>query len=315
MKILLLLASLAFQLLASAQIFVYHRFGDDRYPSTNTTIEQLKYQFDYFKEKNYKVVPLEEIVNKIYKKEKIPNNWVALTIDDSFKSFLDNGLDIFKQYNYPFTMFVYIKATQDNYKDFLNWEQLKEVAKYGDLQFHSYGHLHMTRNSKQKIIEDTRKGIELFEKNLNKTPTMYAYPYGEFDEETKNALKEFNFKAIFNQNNGSVTHNSDPLDINRIALVANVNMKQKLKYETLDVEWIEPKNYPKNGIITKIKAKVDPSIKNVKLYITGDKWRDIKVNNGIIDADLNVKLKRTRSRVVIGTSFYKISNKLLIKDK
>lgn len=315
MKIILLLASLAFQLLASAQIFVYHRFGDDRYPSTNTTIKQLKYQFDYFKEKNYEVVPLEKIIDKIYKKEEIPDNWVALTIDDSFKSFLQNGLKVFKEYNYPFTMFVYIKATEDKYNDFLNWEELREVGKYGDLQFHSYGHLHMTQHSVQKVIEDTRKGIELFEKNLNKTPTMYAYPYGEFNEETKNAIKSFNFKAIFNQNNGSVSHASDPLDINRIALVADVNMKQKLKYHTLDVDWIEPKVYPKDGILKKVKAKVDPNIKNVKLYVSSDKWRDIKVNNGIIDADLNIKLKRNRSRVIIGTSFYTISNKLLIKDK
>lgn len=315
MKILLLLASLALQLLASAQIFVYHRFGDDRYPSTNTTIEQLKYQFDYFKKNNYEVVPLEKIVNKIYKKEKIPDNWVALTIDDSFKSFLQNGLAVFREYNYPFTMFVYVAATEDKYSDFLTWGQLREVKKYGDLQYHSYAHLHMTHHSIEKVVEDTKKGIELFEKNLGVTPTMYAYPYGEYDEETKEALKQFNFKAIFNQNNGSVNHVSDVFDINRIALVADVKMKEKVKYNTLNVDWIEPKVYPKNGVLKNVKAKVDPSIKNVKLYVTGDKWRDIKVNNGIIDANLNVKLKKDRSRVIIGTNFYTISNKLLIKNK
>ena len=315
MKVILLLASLAFHLYASAQIFVYHRFGDDRYPSTNTTIKQLKYQFDYLKEHNYKVVPLQNIVDKIYKKEKIPDNWVALTIDDSFKSFLQNGLKVFKQYNYPFTMFVYIKAAQDNYNDFLNWDELREVAKHGDLQLHSFGHLHMTKENINSVLKDTEESYKLFVKELGSNPTMYAYPYGEYNEEVKNALTSFNFKAIFNQNNGSVTHNSNPLDINRIALVGDVNMKEKLKYETLDVNWIEPKSYPKNGILKKVKAKVDPSIKNAKLYVSGDKWRDIKVNNGIIDANLNIKLKNGRSRVIIGTDFYTISNKLLIKHK
>ncbi len=81
-------------LFANAHIFVYHRFADDRYQSANTTIKELTKQFEYFKNNNYKVVPLLDIVQKLEKKEPIPNNWIALTIDDAYKSFYEHGLKV-----------------------------------------------------------------------------------------------------------------------------------------------------------------------------------------------------------------------------
>jgi len=43
---------------ADAHIFNYHRFDDDRHPSTNISSKNLREQFDYFKEKGYEVIPL-----------------------------------------------------------------------------------------------------------------------------------------------------------------------------------------------------------------------------------------------------------------
>ena len=39
--------------------------------------------------------------------------------------------------------------------------------------------------------------------------------------------------SILNQNNGSVNINSDVYDLNRVALVGKVDLKEKLKYKTL----------------------------------------------------------------------------------
>lgn len=208
-------------------------------------------------------------------------------------------------------MFVYVKASKENYGDFMNWDELKEITKYGDLELHSYGHFHMADISEEKVLKDTKKAIHEFKLNLNQTPTMFAYPYGEYNQNVQNTLKDFGFKAVLNQNNGSVNEFSNPLDINRIALVGKGNLKEKLKYKTLDVKWIEPQEFPKDGMLKKIKAKLDPSIKSAKLYVSGHGWRDIKVNNGIIDADLNFKLKNGRTRVIIGSSFHTISSKIL----
>jgi peptidoglycan/xylan/chitin deacetylase (PgdA/CDA1 family) len=315
MRYLLLLIISYSYIFANAHIFVYHRFGDDKHKSTNTTIKELEREFEYFKQNNYKVVPLQKIIDKINKKEKIPDKWVALTIDDAYKSFFTNGLEVFKKYNYPFSLYVYIEATDKKYNDFMTWEQLKIASKYGEIGLHSYAHPHLTHLSNKEIYEDTRKAYNTFIKNMGYAPTTYAYPYGEYTKRVQHQLKKFNFNAILNQSIGSVTSNTSIDDIPRIALVGEVNLKQKLRYKSFDVQWIEPMSFPNDGILKKVKAKVDPKYRSLKLYITGMGWKDIKVNNGIIDENLNVPLKRSRTRVMLGSDVFTISNNIITKRK
>ena len=313
MKYFLLLFIFSFYLQANGNIFVYHRFGDERHQSTNTTLQELEKEFEYFKTNNYKVVTVSQIAQKIRNGEDIPENWVAFSIDDAYKSFYTNALNIFKKYNYSFTLFVYVESTQKKYPDFMTWEEIKETSKYGEIALHSYGHKHLTKLSNEEIFDDTKKAYDMFVEKLGFKPLGYTYPFGEYDERVKDVIKKFDFEYIANQNNGSVNSKSDIFDINRVALVGDVNLKEKLKYKTLEANWIEPKEYPKDGILKHVKVQVDPSIKNAKLFISTYGWQDIKVKNGIIDVKLNKKLNLNRNRVAISTDYYTISNKLLIK--
>ena len=309
MKYFLLLCLSYLYLNANAHIFIYHRFNDSKHESTNTTLQELEKEFEYFKTNNYVVVPLSKIIEKLNNKEVIPDNWVSLTIDDSYKSFYENGLPIFKKYNYPFTLFVYVEATEKKYPDFMNWEQIKEASKYGEIALHSYSHKQLMKLSNEEIIEDTKKSYEIFEKELGFKPKGYSYPFGEYDDRVKEQIKKFDFEYILNQNNGSVNINSDIYDLNRVALVGKVDLKEKLKYKTLEANWIEPKVYPKDDILKEVKVEVDPSIKNAKLFISTYGWQDIKVKNGIIDIKLDKKLNLKRNRIAISTDYYTISNK------
>lgn len=313
MKYFLLLCISYFYLFADAHIFVYHRFGDDRHQSTNTTLKELEKEFQYFKQNNYKVVTTSQIAQKLKNNEEIPSNWVAFNIDDSYKSFYENGLPLFKKYNYPFTLFIYIEATDAKYKDFMTWEQIKDASKYGEIALHSYAHPHLTHLSDEEIFADTKKSYDIFEQQMGFKPKGYVYPYGEYDQRVKDIIQKFDFEYIGNQNNGSVNNLSDRFDLNRVALVGNVNLKEKLKYKTLEANWIEPTNFPKDGILKRVKVKVDPAIKSAKLYISTYGWQDINVKNGIIDLNINKKLNLPRNRVAISTDYYTISNKLLIK--
>lgn len=313
MKYLLLLCISYYYLSANAHVFVYHRFGDDRHQSTNTTLKELEKEFKYFKDHGYKVVPMIEIVNKLKNNKEVPDNWVAFNIDDSYKSFYNNGLPLFKKYNYPFTLFVYVEATEKNYGDFMSWEQIKEASKYGEIALHSYSHKHLTKLSTKEIYEDTKLSYKIFKEKMGFKPKGYVYPYGEYNQRVKDLIKQFDFEYIANQSSGSVNKKSDRYDINRVALVGKVNLKEKLKYKTLEASWIEPKTTPKDGVLRQIKVKVNPNIKNMKLYVSGYGWQDIKVKDGIIDLILNKKLKFSRNRVAISPDYYTISSKLLIK--
>ena len=315
MKYIIFFIYLQLSLFANAHIFVYHRFDDNKYPSANTSTQNLIKQFEYLKTHKYKVVSLDKIYSYLSQNKHIPNNWVAFTIDDAYKSFYTNGLDIFKQYNYPFTLFVYTKATNNKYGDFMTWDMLNEAKKYGEIGLHSHTHPHLLDLTLNEVNQDTKIAYDLFVKNMNFKPLYYAYPYGEYNKPIENELKKFNFHMILNQNSGSINNHSDKNSLNRVALVGKSNIIQKLKYTTLDVQWIEPKSYPKDNILKFIKAKVNKSVKNIKLYITGNGWVDLKVKDGIIAYKLNAKLTRSRTRIILGTDYFNIATKIIIKTK
>jgi len=314
MKPLLLSLLIAVTLWADAHIFVYHRFGDSRYPTTNTTIKELKKEFEYFKNNGYKVVPLEKLIAALKQKKKIPNDWIVLTIDDNFKSFHTNALSVFKEYGYPFSVFVYVEATQKKYPDYLTWEQLREIKKYGSIEFHSYGHKHMTYLSDDEIKEDFKKGLALFEKELQIKPKVFTYPYGEYSPRVQKIAKSYGFDAIINQNMGAVSDFSNVYDMDRTALVGKSNLKLYLRYKALNALWKEPKVFPENSIIKSLHVETDEKAKKGAVYLTGHGWLETELKNGDFNMELNKKLIKKRSRIVISVG-NKISTKLLIKDK
>lgn len=299
MRKLFLLALLTLQIWADAHVFVYHRFGDDKHASTNTSLSDLRAQFDYFKNNGYNVIPLSRLAQAFKNNEPIDEKWVVLTIDDSYKSFHENGLPIFKEYGYPFALFIYIEATERGYNDFMSWEQISEAAKYGEIALHSYAHEHMVSLDTQSIIADTQKGYSAFEERLGFKPRYYAYPYGEFNQKVRSAIESFGFDLIFNQNSGAVSNESDPHDLDRIALVGKVNLKPKLRIATLPTTWIAPKSWPAGGKLKTIHATIPASITRLEYYLSGYGWKYVNSKNGVVHIDMDNALKYDRNRIFL----------------
>lgn len=314
MKSFLLWLFLGITLWADAHIFVYHRFNDSRYPTTNTSLEALRQQFDYFKNNGYEVVPLSKIVTALKEKQPVPNNWVALTIDDNYKSFYDHGLALFREYGYPFSMFVYVGATQRKYGDFMSWEQLRETAKYGSLEFHSLNHPNMTRLSNDALRKDFEEGLALFEKHLGIKPRYFSYPFGEFSPRVKAIAQSYGFEAIFNQNMGAVASFSDPLDLDRSALVGKSDLAGALKYKALHASWLEPTQLLEDGKVIRLHVKTYEDAKKGGLYISEHGFRELALDNGEFKTDINKTLTKERTRILVSVG-NKISTKLLVKDK
>jgi len=300
----LLLFLFPYFLSADGHIFVYHRFDDNRYPTTNISTKTLRAEFNYLKKHNYKVVPLSDMVNKIKNAEKIPDNWVAFTIDDGFKTFYTNGLPIFKEYNYPFTLFIAVKYTQEKYKDYVSWKQLKDIAKYGSIEFHSYGHGHLGRMNDKEIKADMNKGLKLMKEHLNYEPKFFVYPYGEYDNRVENIIKSYGFQAVFNQNMGAVNGEcSNAYDIDRSAIVGSnsKDFKLYLKFKELcGVTFHKPISFPKDKIVKTVEITLkDKSIKSADIFISNNGWHKVKVKNGKIVYHANKRVNRDRIKIGI----------------
>ena len=313
MRKLLFLALLPLTVWADAHIFVYHRFGDTRYPSTNTSLEVLRAEFEHFKNNGYKVVPLKTLSDALKHGKPVDEKWVVLTIDDSYKSFYENGLKLFKEYNYPLTLFIFIEATDKGYSDFMSWDQIKEVQQYGEIGLHSYAHGHMVSMSKEAIISDTEKGLASFEKHLGYRPKYYAYPYGEYDRKVRNAIESFGFDLVINQNSGAVDEHSDRFDLDRTALTGENTVKAKLRIKTFPTTWIEPHGWPEDGKLKTIHATIPDNVNDLEYYVSGYGWQRIKAKGNEVKEAVDLPLKLRRTRVFLKQG-HRQSSTIIVKE-
>ena len=85
----------------SAVVVVYHRFGEDAYPSTSVTIEQFEQHLAILDEGGYRVLPLEEIVEGLAGERELPDRTVAITVDDTYRSILTEAMPRFLDRGFP----------------------------------------------------------------------------------------------------------------------------------------------------------------------------------------------------------------------
>ncbi len=205
---------------------VYHRFGDNRYPSTNTPLEQIEKQLQYLEQKGFKSYTVSELLTQAKDSAKK----VFITVDDGLKSFYTNGWPLFKKYKAKATLFVNTESV--GWGDYLSWKQIKELSNTGvEIGSHSHKHTYFlsTPDSIRKslFIKDLEISEKLFKDSLGYIPRVYAYPYGEFDEMMAEELKGRGYLLAFAQNSGVWSAYSNRYAIPRFPIAGNyVGMEQ-----------------------------------------------------------------------------------------
>lgn len=213
-----------------ATVLIYHRFGDSRYPTTNVAIEDFKEQMAYLSQNNYRVVPLAELVSMRKKNRPIPEKVAIITIDDGYQTVYTKAWPVLKSYGFPFTVFLYVKAVDQGYKDFVTWEQVREMQASGvDFQDHSYSHYHLAnwpsdmaeQDYRQRIRNDLVKGNEILSARLGRSPRYLAIPYGEYNRIVIEEAMGVGYDAIFTQDPGSVSDDTDIFQCPREPILGN----------------------------------------------------------------------------------------------
>ena len=76
---------------------MYHRFNENKYPSTNIKIDVFKKHLEIIKDSSYNFLNPKDLKNNLLIPKK--NKEILITIDDGFKSFYEEAWPILKKYN------------------------------------------------------------------------------------------------------------------------------------------------------------------------------------------------------------------------
>ena len=194
---------------------MYHRFNENKYPSTNIKMDIFKEHIHIIKNSNYNFLNPKnfgEQFNKIKSKKEI-----LITIDDAFESFYTDAWPYLKENEIPFILFVSTEPVGK--RGYMTWKQIKEVESYNFviIGHHSHSHEYLIDVSNEEFILDIEKANRIFFKELGYVPNLFSYPFGEYSKFMKDYIS-INFKYAFGQHSGVIDLNKDKFELPRFPI-------------------------------------------------------------------------------------------------
>lgn len=201
----------------AAVILQYHHISDSTPAITSLSPKLFEQHLEYLKTNNFTVLSMEQLLKALENKRILPDKSVVITFDDGYRSIYDTALPLLKRYNYPFTVFVQTAPLEKGLNQFMSWRELEElIANGGTIGNHSVNHDHLIPKSdsysKKRLERHLKFEINQAQKalssNLSKVLNVFAYPYGEFSQLTKEVVKNLGYIAM-GQHSGAVSWQSD----------------------------------------------------------------------------------------------------------
>ena len=268
---------------------MYHRFEENKYPSTNIKMNDFKNHLKIIKGNKIKFVNPKKFEEELINNKK--QRKVLLTIDDGFSSFYDNAWPILKKEKIPFILF--ISTREVGLFNYMTWDQIREIEQedFVEIGNHSHTHEYLADENGEIITADIKKSIKIFKKELGKNSDFFSYPFGEYSLEFKSIIKSLGFKYAFGQHSGVMDETKDFYEFPRYPInekygeIKRFNSLIKtlpLKYKKI---FPEEKYLLKNKNPPEVRIDFYENIKNLKSITCysneGDRWRqsDIKFDN------------------------------------
>ena len=287
---------------------MYHRFEENKYPSTNIKILDFKDHLEVIKKNNIKFINPANFEKELINKKK--QRKVLLTIDDGFLSFYNNAWPLLKKEKIPFILFVSTREVGSS--NYMTWEQIQEISKedFVEIGNHSHTHEYLVDENNEAIIADIQKSIDIFIKKLGKNSDFFSYPFGEYSLNFKNIIKNFGFKYAFGQHSGVIDETKNFYELPRFpinekygelkrfnSLVKTLPFKYK-KILPEEKYLLDDKNPPK------VKIEFFDNINNLKSITCysneANKWRKSEIafiTNNVIQISINEKFIGERGRI------------------
>lgn len=202
-----------------ANVIMYHRFGESGTPSTNIRLDQFDAHLAALTSNQYRVVPLKDAVEAARSGRRLPDNAVAITIDDAYASVYEHAWPRFRAAGLPFALFVATEPVDRSMPGYMTWAQIQELAEAGvEIGSQTVTHLHMPLADPARNLRELRRSRATLKEKTGIAPRYFAYPYGEASRTVMELVAEAGYEAAFGQHSGVVNPTAPVYFLPRFAL-------------------------------------------------------------------------------------------------
>jgi peptidoglycan/xylan/chitin deacetylase (PgdA/CDA1 family) len=201
------------------RFLMYHTVGDI-HPKMSVKPQQFEKQIKLLIKMGYKFHKMFDV-----NKASSFNKDIFITFDDGFIDNYTIVFSIIKKYNIPITIYI---APNISDIEKLSQDQILEMHNSGLVEFgaHSMNHVNLKKLDKNIMIQEIKESKEYVEKLTGEKCKSFAYPFGQFNQDVKNAVIESGIESAVTTKKKILLSIDDKFEIPRIGITRNMSLLQ-----------------------------------------------------------------------------------------
>lgn len=194
---------------AKVPILIYHHVREVK--STDSLNDQtfivapenFKQQMEYLGDNGFTPISFGNLVDYFSGDFLLPEKPIIISLDDGVINHYENAWPILKDNNLTATFFIFPNPIGKS-PNYMNWEQLQElVGANMEIGSHGWYHLYLDKISPTELNKELVESKAVLEQRLGIKVRSLAYPFGEYNDTIKQAVKVAGYETARDIINGA----------------------------------------------------------------------------------------------------------------
>lgn len=216
--------------MAGIPVFMYHKISPNSSPGASEKMRLTPEKFDkemhYLYRKGYQAIAPGELVD--YCQGKLPGERkkIIISFDDGYRDNFTYAFPILQKYKFKAIIFLVSGLMESSSKwdesgpePLMSWEEARKMQEEGII-FGSHGHNHrlLPSLSREEAMHEIAASKVLIEKKLHQPIHFFSYPWGKFNQEVKDIVKECGYRGAFSTLPGKNKSGEDVFAFRRVLI-------------------------------------------------------------------------------------------------
>ena len=186
---------------------MYHALGGSKEAATRFVlpVKSFERQMRLLATLPFSVVPLEQAATVLLAGGDLPRGAIALTFDDGTRDTKELALPVLERYGFPATAFV-VSGKMGSTVDWtthaglsgratMTWDEALALEPVFTLQPHTRTHPSLRELSGTALADEVEGSRRDLEEHTGRQATVFAYPYGHYEDHVVAAVEAAEFSA------------------------------------------------------------------------------------------------------------------------
>jgi len=201
-------------------------------------------QMEWLYSEGWYSLSLKEFKEWLSGNKEVPERSFLITFDDGYLSILDVVFPIFEYYRFRGIIHIignYVGNLYplDGNRPMLSWDEYRLLKESGlfDFGYHGYrlhnfqdGKSGVLRSSRKEFTEDLISFKEKIRAELDYDPSVLAWPYGQYNEETVEIASKAGYEYLFTSDYGFIGRDSDKGALPRLTVTEKIDLVSFQQY-------------------------------------------------------------------------------------